>query len=137
MSKHLLLDDFEYDFFVIGITCHAKDYRLAWSINKLLDINFEKDNDIELTNKKGKTSKHSCFHYLDDDTDNEYRLISNKSQNNFLIKEQKQADFYLIIYESDSETIEEITAQLKTINIILMSFEVNIATLKSKDNLLF
>lgn len=137
MSKHLLLDDFDYDFFVIGITCHAKDYRLCWAINKLLNINLEKDTDIELTSKKGKTSKHSCYYYLDDFTEKEYRLISNKSESNLLVKEQKQADFYLLLYENDNETVKEILSELRTINIILMCFEVNITTLKSKENLLF
>jgi hypothetical protein len=137
MNKHLLLDDFDYDFFAIGITCHAKDYRLCWAVNKLLDINLEKDNDIELTNKKGKISKHSSYYYMDESSEKEYRLISNKSQNNFLVKEQKQADFYLLLYENTTEAIKEIITQLKTINIILMSFEVNITTLKSKENLLF
>lgn len=137
MSKHLLLDDFDYDFFVIGITCHAKDYRLCWAINKMLNINLEKENDIELRDKKGKTSKHSCYHFVDEFTEKEYRLVSNKSENNFLVKEQKQADFYLLLYENDTETVREILTQLKTINIILMCFEVNITTLKSKENLLF
>ena len=137
MSKHLLLDDYDYDFFAIGITCHAKDYRLCWAINKLLDISLEKDTDIELTNKKGKTSKHSCYYYWDELTEKEYRLVSNKSQNDFLVKEQKQADFYLLLYENTAETAKEIAIQLKKINIILMSFEVNITTLKSKENLLF
>lgn len=137
MSKHLLLDDYDYDFLAIGISCHAKDYRLCWSINKALNINLGKDIDIELTSKKGKTSKHSSYFYIDELTEKEYRLVSNKSNNDFLVKEQKQADFYLLLYENDSDSYKEILTQLKTINIILMAFEVNVSTLKSKENLLF
>lgn len=137
MNKHLLLDDYEFDFLAIGISCHTKDYRLCWSINKALNINLSKDADIELTSKKGKISKHSSYYYLDELTEKEYRLVSNKSHNDFLVKEQKQADFYLLLYENDTDSYEEILKELKTINIILMAFEVNVVTLKSKENLLF
>ena len=86
MSKHLLINDFDYDFNTIGISCHAKDYRLCWSINNGLGVSLKKDSEIELTSRKGITTKHSCYHFFDEKSDKEYRLVSNKSQGSFLVK---------------------------------------------------
>ena len=41
MKKVLNVDE-DYDFSVLGLSCHAKDYRLCWEINKALGTDLEK-----------------------------------------------------------------------------------------------
>lgn len=137
MSKHLLLDDFDdYDYKLIGISSHAPDYRLSWAINQSLNTQLIKSKEVELL-KRGKQILFSCFSFLDEETEKEYRLIANKNNKDLLIPEQKQVDFFLHLYDVTDEEFEEILVKIKRINIILICFEVNVANLKSKQNLVF
>ena len=60
-----------------------------------------------------------------------------KFKKQFLLPEQKAVDFLLMIYNIDQEDTNDIITSLRDINIILMCFDINVSTLKSKDNLLF
>lgn len=42
MSKFQLQIDYDFDFRLIGISCHARDYRLCWALNNHLEIQLEK-----------------------------------------------------------------------------------------------
>lgn len=136
MSKHLLLDDFEYEYKLIGISSHAPDYRLSWAINQVLGIQLVKSKEVELY-KKGKQIPFGCFQYFPENSEKEYRLIANKNKKVILVPEQKQADFFLHLYDISDEEFQEILAKIKRINIILICFEINVANLKSKQNLVF
>jgi hypothetical protein len=64
-------------------------------------------------------------------------LLANRSGNGYLIPEQKQVDFFLeIIGDFNEEQQEYIKIQLKHINEVLMSFEIDPLSLKSRNNLL-
>ena len=54
--KYLLEEDYEFDFNLLGICCHEKDYRLCWAVNSTLNLNLSKSSeDIELIfNKESK-----------------------------------------------------------------------------------
>lgn len=136
MSKYLLIDDFEYNFKLIGIGSHAQDYRLSWAINQALGIHLVKDLEVELI-KKGKQIRFNCSSFLDEETEKEYRLIANKNKMEFLIPEQRQVDFFFHLYDINQFELKEILKKLKRINIILICFEINVANLKSKQNLVF
>ena len=55
--KYYLEDAYEYDFLLIGISCHEKDYRISWALNQNLSLQLVKDKeDIEvLINKTNET----------------------------------------------------------------------------------
>lgn len=138
--KYILEDDFEYDFKLIGISCHEKDYRICWGINKQLSLNLSKEtNKIEFFNKKKNIiSKHSIFSYIDFDTENEISLITNRSNAGFLIPEQKHADYLLMIKGEDIlYSIKNTISNIKKIKFVLTAFEIEVSQLKSKDNLIF
>lgn len=142
MAKTKLTLDIEYDyeFILIGISCHARDYRLCWALNKEIGFDFVKDDDIELRTKKNQTiTSFSKFSYYDEDQRLKYILISNKGTNDYLVPEQKkQADYLLMIEGSmaDAEQNEFIT-RLKQIELIQLAFKIEVDSLKSKQNLLF
>ena len=86
--KHLLVEEYEYDFSLLGICCHEKDYRLCWAVNSTLDLNLTKSGkDIELIfNKKSKPNANfPIFSYINDVNSNEYYLIGNKCERSWLI----------------------------------------------------
>src|SRR4051812_28717467 len=99
MSGKFKLDiEYDYEFILIGISCHEKDYRLCWAINNKLSYNFKSSQDLEIKEKRKKNpSWHSLYIYEEEEKFREFFIIANKSNDRFLIPEQKQADFFLII----------------------------------------
>ena len=57
---HKLAFDFESDFKLIGIASHENDYRLSWAINKSLNIDFIKADDLLIHHPK--LQFHLLFH---------------------------------------------------------------------------
>ncbi len=136
MAKLVLDDFYDFDFVLVGIACHSKDYKIAWAINKALEWDFEREEDLLLTSKD--IESHFAFYNYDESEDfRSYHLISNRSKNGYLVPERKEIDYFLELKgEFDSDQIDNIIAKVKGINIVLMSFEIDPQELKSKNNLL-
>ena len=137
MSKKVLVVDFEYDFQLIGISSHAKDYRLSWEINKQFKTLLKKEEDVVYSTKKGDKAKFSMYFFKDEIEERDIRLISNKSNGRYLIPEQKAADYFIILYDYNTFDVNEMLRLLRKINTVLMAFEINVDTLKAKENLVF
>lgn len=121
---HKLDFKFENDFSLIGIASHENDYRLSWAINKYLNLDLVKVNDLSVSHPKHKISVNYSM-YSCEDTNNYflYNLISNKSEGGFLLPEMKNIDFVLRISGSpDMDFIQEILTKLKKIDIIITAF---------------
>ncbi|MEN8928282.1 MAG: IPExxxVDY family protein [Flavobacteriales bacterium] len=137
MAKTVLLTEFEYDFQLIGISSHAKDYRIAWGLNKAFDFELQKENDVLFATKKGGNAVFSMYFYKNKNEEQDVRLVSNKSNGRHLISEKKAADYFLILYDFNEFEVRDALVKIRKINVVLTAFEVDIFTLKSKENLLF
>ena len=138
--KHLLEEEYEYNFKLLGICCHEKDYRLCWAVNSTLDLNLSKSNKgIELIfNKKSKPNANfSKFSYINDVNSNEYYLIGNKCERSWLIPEKSHIDFFLIVKSDEKKTFDYYLKKLRKIPFILTAHSVVVEQLKSKENLIF
>ena len=137
MSKLVLTFEEDYDFSLIGISCHSKDYRLCWELNKVLSTDMVRTTDLEIS-KKDKISAFSFYEFIDDANYLEYYLISNRGNGGHIIPEQKTMDFFLMIKGniSDNHT-KECIANINSLSLVLTSFNVDPNQLKSKQNLLF
>jgi len=137
--KYLLEDDFEYDFKLVGISCHERDYRVCWGVNHQLSLSLSKqERPIEVFHKKNsRHSRHTLFSKVDLDTDQSIHLIVNRSQSGYLIPEQKHADYLLLIKGDDMFPFESVVKKLKSISFILTAFTIEVSLLKSKRNLVF
>lgn len=136
-SKTSLFDDDEinlYDFDLIGISCHLKDYELCWNINKRLGFNLIKQRqDIEISVKK-TISKHPFYTFATEDGFINYWLIKNRATG-LMVPEQPNADFFLKIEGEITPSV--LVGNLKDVPGILTAFVVDINKLKSKENFLF
>lgn len=162
MGKHTLKIEYDFDFVLIGISSHEKDYRLCWAINKVLEIDLIKIDSLEIKAKKDiKPSFFSLFHFENPDEFKEYFIVSNlsedkqfvsknltlfnkepqgaqSSENGVLIPEQKQMDYFFIIRgELDDVDVNEYIKKIKKIDFVLTALEIDAAGLKSKSNLVF
>jgi hypothetical protein len=133
-----LSEEDKFDFTLIGIICHHRDYRLCMAINKKLEINLSrKDDYIVFNNKRMEDQLFSFYEFINEEND-QYNLISNKSQKGFLIPEQNQIDFlFLLRFMRGPVDDSEIISQLKEIPVILGAYKLETARLKSRENLVF
>lgn len=139
MTKFQLDVEYDYDFDLIGISCHAPDYRLCWSLNQKLGLKLaKKENDLDNKPKKQtESSVHSLYEYFSDEDRVEYRLFENKSGNSIIVPEHKQVDYLLLLKNNYTVEIEQMINAIKTIELVLTAFRIEVKTLKSKENLIF
>ena len=137
--KYTLEEEYEYDFRLIGISCHEKDYRICWGLNNQLRLSLAKEEvEIEVLIKKtNEFSKHALYSYFQEDTENEFTLLNNRSNAGYLVPEQAHADYLFMIKERYDVNLVELISQIKSIPFVLMAFEVKVGNLKSKENLIF
>lgn len=159
MALHKLqVDDFYDDSYkLIAIHCRLEDYRLAYLLNKHLELKLvRKDKDIDF---KYLESSYSIFEW---DNETEYtlwNLVSNickkeevslystgtlfsdseKVLKTFhLIPECKKVDYFIKISDEIRNVDENlILSKLQAISQIITSYTVDPLKIKSKDNLIF
>lgn len=139
MKKHLLEIEYDYDFVLIGISSHEKDYRICWALNNKLDLELIKTDALEIKDKKQEeASSFSLFICERPDEFMEYLIIANRSEKGLLIPEQKQMDYFFVIKgEIEEEKIQEMINKIKEINFVLTAVRIDPSLLKSKQNLIF
>ncbi len=161
MAIHkLVIDDFvSVDFELIALHSSLEDYRLAYFLNRELQILLEKsDESIGIKVQAGETW-FSRFVYEDTTDEIFWSLIQNKnqviSQNNdaatlfdgdgysvatnvFLLPELKKVDYVLKIENMpDDFALEELIDKLLSIKHITTAYTIDHNKLKSKNNLIF
>jgi len=137
MAKLTLEVEEDYDFELVGICSHAKDYRLSWEINNVLEFDLEKGENYEI-NIKGDNQSYSFFSFIDDENHLEYYLINNRCSKGVLIPEEKKSDYFLLIRGIlRGAEKEELINKIGEIKNVLTTYEVEVDQLKSKSNLLF
>lgn len=162
MGKHTLEIQYDYDFVLIGISSHEKDYRMCWALNNKLGLELVKVNSLEIKGKKQETpSFFSLFTYDHPDGFVEYTVVANLSEsktgvtqentlfggkakshsyseNEFLIPEHKQMNYFFVIKGDLDETeIQGMVKQIREIDMVLTAIPIDASQLKSKHNLIF
>ena len=142
MAKNKLLVDYQFDFILVAINASIKPHKLAWAINKHLNINLVRDKNISLEFNEGRFL--SIINFLDETEHQKLRLLYNRSDNTddqfsaYLLAELKNFDFFLVL-ENESNTFDEnaFISSTKQIPFVQFATKVDLQTLKSRDNLIF
>lgn len=141
MKKTKLLIDYDFGFILIGITTTSKDYKLAWILNKRLQFNLSKQEDLHLPFEKGQDL--TLSHYLFTTDFIQVHLVKNKSVSDvattaFLVPELNHFDYFLKIEEEGEQIqLSELLQTLRSVEYIQLVQQVDINKLKSKENLIF
>ena len=159
MALHKLLVDDYYDdtYKLIAIYCRLEDYRLAYLLNKNLDLKLErKADDLDF---KYLESSYSIFEWNNEAQYVTWNLVSNvckKEEESLfstgtlfetneivlktfnLISELNKVDYFIKISD-EIESINEnaILSRLQAIPQIITSYTVDPLKIKSKDHLIF
>jgi hypothetical protein len=116
--------DKQIDFKLIGISSHENDYRLVWSINEQLNMQFIRIGNLVIHNQKIREDfEFSRYLYHDEDRYLKMYLISNRCHDGFLFPEVKNLDFVLqIVGEMHDATLKELVKKVKTVPVIATAF---------------
>ena len=138
MGKYTLEIEYDYDFVLIGISSHEKDYRICWALNNQLGLNLIKTDALEIKDKKqDDPSFFSLFSFELPDEFMEYFIIANRSEKGLLIPEQKQVDYFFIIRgEIENDKVMDMIRLIKESSLVQTAFRVDVNALKSKQNLI-
>jgi hypothetical protein len=139
MAKLVLkFDEDDFDFVLIGIVTSHRDYRVSRDVNLALEITLERTEDYSIVEKKRGQEIHFPFFKFTNEHEDQYFILGNKVETGLLIPEQKQLDFFLMVKPGQS-TIDraELVRLLKKDNRFQAVFPIEVAGLKSKQNLLF
>lgn len=140
MKKAKLLIEHTYDFELLGLVSPVRDYKMAWLINRDLDLDLIKSEDLLLeflTLPSLKISQYflSLPHGF-------VQLLRNKALNStnqvsYLIPELKSMDYFLLVQDETFQiSINTFANQLAKNSQIQNVMKLDVSKLKSKENLL-
>lgn len=132
--------DFEYD--LIGIISDVKEYKVAWLVNKVMELQLEKHEDLEFL-MPGK-KKLLISNFSEEREHCTVRLLRNKAyvdngiSKPFLLPEMKNYDYFIQIDgEYSLMSVDELKIELRKYPMIQYADRIDVNTLKSKENLVY
>lgn len=139
MAKKRLLIENDYEFFLFGISCPEKAYRLCFALNNKLKAAFSKGSDMEVQEKNNSLQlKFPVFVFRNEEMFTDYRLIINKTGSKFLVSEFKQADYLLMVQGGLPQSEKNlILKKIKEIVFVQTAFEIDPKKIKSKEQFIF
>lgn len=124
--------DPQFGFELFGLASHENDYRLAWAINKALGIQLVKTNDLQLKRKQQLQSFSRMKFFSEHDVF--YELISNASENGYLINNLKNIDFFLkVTGDLMIEQLDQMRLKLKEAQGVIAVFAIDLSTIKNPE----
>lgn len=136
--------DFEYDidYQLIGVISNVKEFKLAWLVGKVLELDFEKKDDLsfQLPGKKELL----ISNFVSESEYFTFRFLKNKAYDTnglpkpYLLPEVKNYD-YLIQLEGEYSRLsfDEIKMALREDAIVQYADIIDVDSLKSKENLIY
>ena len=127
----------EEDFCLLGVVADEPDYKLCWMINQALDMNFEKQEDLQLYHRKRNEEQvFSLFSYYDPDALITYRIIRNKSENGYFLDELKNIDYLIHIQgEIHADRITYFMLSVNSLQPVRMCVPSDLSRIKYKERL--
>jgi hypothetical protein len=124
------------EYFLIGIVCHLKDYRLIYYVNKALGCDLKKQNNLKVFfPKSNNESEFSFYNFTGDNF--EYYVVANRNVKGVLVAEQKKTDFIFIIKgDYDKEKIKSVLDSISKIPGVMMSYIMKADSIKNFDIIL-
>jgi hypothetical protein len=139
LNRKFLKFEIDLDFVLIAVTTSLKDYRICYLINKSLNFNFTKLNDLAVDLVRDNPPVlFSLYHYSWETTETDFYFIANKGSEAYLVPEMKKADYFLMIRNYiDENDLDGVVSALNKIPEIVAAVKIDPKKIKSRENLLF
>ena len=138
VKRHKLDMAIEEDFCLLGLVTDEPDYKLCWMINRALDMNFEKQEELQLYHRKlDEEQVFSLFSYHDNDAMISYRIIGNRAENGYYLDELKNIDYMIHIQgEINTNRISGFMLSVGALEPVRMCVPSDLSRIKNKERLL-
>lgn len=158
LSHKLWLDEVEEDYLLLAIHSSLEDYKIAYYLNKYLQISFIRARQDLDFNHGAIQALYPLYLFKEPAKYRTYYLIKNKykgpvkkvissgslfteedvsSQNSYLIPEHKEVDYFLKIDEDlNRDQFQKLINRIAVIPNVQTIYEVDYTQLKSKNNLI-
>ncbi len=142
MKTFKLEVEYDYDFDLFGLVSSSKEYKLAWALNKYLNIRLVKQQDLNYDFlNKGRLVISNYLHITDHST---FRMFRNKSvdlstlKKPFLVPDIKEYDYIIQISGAITDFYQqEITNRFRLVPLVQYVKKFDPNSLKFKENLMF
>jgi hypothetical protein len=140
MAKRVLLEIHTTPawYTLAGISCHQKDYRLAFLLNESLRIRLTRLDDMPYLAPGAKEPVlYSLYRWRDEDQYNTYYLLTNRSDESLLIPQVKQADFLMLIEGPfKRKQQDDLLSRLRKVPNVLTAFPISFSAVKNYESIL-
>ena len=131
-KKKIVVEPFD-DIKIIGICTHLEDYKLAWNINKLLNINLVKYSDI--VNEDGL--EFSFYLYDGGENCNTYNLVEIANADGRWVSFSPATDYLIVIRNFiNDENLAKILLKIKNIEGVQFAYLIDLEMNNKIDTLL-
>lgn len=131
-KKKIVVEPFD-DIKIIGINSHLEDYKLAWHINKLLNINLVKYSDI--INEEG--FGFSFYLYDGGENCNTYNLVEIANAESKWVSFSPATDYLIVIRNFiNDENLADVLNKIKKIEGVVFAYLIDLETNNKIDTLL-
>jgi hypothetical protein len=120
----------------LGINTSLKGYRVAWNLNRNLGLRLQREDPLESLNRRKEKVNFALFTFFDENRNAKHRLVENRSGGNLFIPEQPRCDYLMITDRSQDWRADKILKLIRGISSVSLAFEIQIDSLKSKQNIL-
>jgi len=134
---HKLKDQPEEAFQLIAIASHQSDYRLSWALNRKLNWNLQKAEDLTVQPPRGGDKQHFTRYSYTDAQDQTLYLIANKSSDGFLFASMTNIDFLLKTPALPDRDIHLMITRIRQIDFVITAFKLENLSLKDRKRLIF
>ena len=139
MKRKRLEVEYNYDFELLGIASSVRSYKLAWEVNRALQVDLRKRDDLKLTTRDGEYFFTFYSHQSTVNTVNLFRNRSNEGDTKgiFLVPEHPHLDY--ILYSLGNEEVsgsrlQELLREIPSIELVAF---IPLDALKYKDTFIF
>jgi hypothetical protein len=136
VAKYRLEEPVDPEVLLVGISSHVNDYRLCWSLNRSLGINLARRRNDIVEPGPVKDLHFAAFDHLDTDQNVRWTLVNNHGDDAILVKEQRQADFFLIVDENAPIAPADLLQQVRASDFVLTAYLLAYQDLRSGHKLL-
>jgi hypothetical protein len=131
VKKIKLISGSSFDYTILGIACHLKDYRFTFFLNEKLGFKFKRVEDLKMADGKEERA-YSFFIYNHPDERRNYYLVSNYHESGRLIPTEKGADFFLISDDILPAPLKKVLiTKIQSVTQVLAAYEIPPAKAKN------
>lgn len=121
---------------IIGISSHEKDYRLCWALNKELDIELGRTGADVVITEGDRSAAFAVFEHVNEEDHMHATLVNNRSTGTLLLKEQKLADYFLMLNQDAPIEADALLARVRATPFVLTAFALDYHSLREGHKLL-